>query len=176
MASAFTHAIAASSIGSLFTPNARRLVVLAAVCSVLPDADVLAFGFGIPYEHVLGHRGLTHSIAFAACLAGVATWAASRGGEVPRGRLVAALFLATLSHGVLDAMTNGGLGVAFFAPFSNERYFFPWRPIAVSPISISRFFSSRAWAILASEIWVVWIPAIVLAMLGVAGRRALRRA
>ena len=27
----------------------------------------------------------------------------------------------------------GGLGVAFFSPFSNARYFLPWRPIRVAP-------------------------------------------
>ncbi len=44
------------------------------------------------------------------------------------------LFVATISHGILDALTDGGLGVAFFAPFVNTRYFFPWTPIKVSPI------------------------------------------
>jgi inner membrane protein len=59
------------------------------------------------------------------------------------------------SHGLLDAMTTGGLGVAFFAPFSAERYFFPWRPILVSPIGIERFLSPRGAAVLMSELqWV----------------------
>jgi len=40
-------------------------------------------------------------------------------------------------------MTKGGLGVAFFSPFDNSRYFLPWRPIRVSPIAIHRFFSAR---------------------------------
>jgi hypothetical protein len=35
------------------------------------------------------------------------------------------LFLATAGHGLLDAMTNGGLGLAFFSPFDNHRYFLP---------------------------------------------------
>ena len=45
-----------------------------------------------------------------------------------------AIFFAaiTASHGLFDAMTNGGLGVAFFAPLDNARYFLPWRPIPVS--------------------------------------------
>ena len=38
------------------------------------------------------------------------------------------------SHGVLDALTDGGPGVAFLAPFDDTRYFFPWRPIRVSPL------------------------------------------
>src|SRR5215831_7502105 len=60
---------------------------------------------------------------------------------IGRFALFAYLFLATASHGVLDAMTNGGLGVAFFSPFDTTRYFLPWRPIRVSP---SRFGSSLA--------------------------------
>ena len=43
------------------------------------------------------------------------------------------LFLAIASHGLLDAFTDGGLGVAFFAPFDSTRYFFPVTPIEVSP-------------------------------------------
>jgi inner membrane protein len=175
MASAFTHAVAAASIGSVVTPDQRRLVALAAVCSVLPDADVLAFRFGIPYEHMLGHRGLTHSVVFAAFLAAIATWAAiRRAPELPAGRVAAALFLATVSHGVLDALTDGGLGVAFFAPFSGERYFFPWRPIMVSPISVRGFFTDRGWSILASEFMVVWVPAAALWVGGTLVRAAAR--
>jgi inner membrane protein len=43
------------------------------------------------------------------------------------------------SHGILDAMTDGGLGVAFFSPFDDTRCFFPFRPIKVSPIGLSFF-------------------------------------
>jgi inner membrane protein len=59
-------------------------------------------------------------------------------------------------------MTDGGLGIAFFAPFDNERYFFPWRPIAVSPISVTAFFSERGLAVIRSEILWIWIPCLLL--------------
>ena len=72
------------------------------------------------------------------------------------------LFLATASHGFLDAMTDGGLGVAFFSPFDNTRYFFTWTPIRVSPIGISRFFSARGLAVVKSELLWVWVPALAL--------------
>jgi inner membrane protein len=78
---------------------------------------------------------------------------------MPRARLFVYLFLAAGSHGLLDAMTNGGLGVAFFSPFENGRYFLPFRPIRVSPIGVTRFFTSRGVAILQSEIVWIWIPA-----------------
>ena len=38
---------------------------LVGASSFAPDLDVLAFAFGIPYAHDFGHRGATHSIAFA---------------------------------------------------------------------------------------------------------------
>jgi len=77
-------------------------------------------------------------------------------------RVLLALFAATASHGLLDAFTNGGLGVAFFAPFDSARYFFPFRPIAVSPIGIARFFTRRGAEVLLSEIEWVWTLSAVL--------------
>lgn len=74
-------------------------------------------------------------------------------------------FLAAASHGLLDAMTDGGLGVAFFAPFNNHRYFLPWRPIRVSPIGAKRFFTVRGFAVLQTEFACIWFPAMLLAVL-----------
>lgn len=75
------------------------------------------------------------------------------------------LFLVTASHGLLDALTDGGLGVAFFAPFDNHRYFLPWRPIRVSPIAMGRFFSGRGLAVLQSELLWIWLPSMLLDVL-----------
>ena len=87
-----------------------------------------------------GHRGFTHSIIFAALIATIAVGAAFRRAlpSISRFSVWMYFFLATASHGLLDAMTDGGLGVAFFAPFDNRRYFLPWTPIRVSPIGITR--------------------------------------
>jgi inner membrane protein len=74
------------------------------------------------------------------------------------------LFLATASHGLLDAMTDGGLGIALFSPLDNRRYFFPWTPIRVSPLGVGRFFSARGLAVLQSEFQWIWVPAILLAV------------
>src|SRR5262249_56911140 len=79
-------------------------------------------------------------------------------------RLWAFFFLTTASHGVLDAMTNGGLGVAFFAPFSNARYFFPWRPIVVSPISVGEFFGPPGPRVMWSALGSVWVPSAVVVL------------
>ena len=71
-------------------------------------------------------------------------------------------FAVTASHGILDAMTDGGRGIAFFAPFDDTRYFLPFRPIKVSPIGIA-FLSTRGLAVLWSELLWVWIPATIIA-------------
>jgi len=165
MASAFSHAVAALSIGTRFyRPEIPKRIWLAGVvCSVIPDLDVIGFRFGIRYGDFWGHRGFTHSLVFAALLAAMVTVVMFRRGVSGIGRLglLAYLFLATASHGLLDAMTNGGLGVAFFSPFDSTRYFLPWRPILVSPIAITRFFSPRGYAILRSELLWIWLPAIL---------------
>ncbi len=167
--------MAALSIGTCFyTPHIpKRVWAIAAICAAIPDLDVIGFRFGIRYGDFWGHRGFTHSLVFAALIAGVATVICFRLGEpnIGRLRLVTYLFLATASHGLLDAMTNGGLGVAFFAPFDNNRYFLPWRPIRVSPISIGRFFSPRGYAILQNELLWIWLPAALFALMVLMLRR-----
>jgi inner membrane protein len=175
MASAFSHAVAALSLGTCFyRPQTSKLVWIAgAVFAVIPDLDAIGFRFGIHYGDFWGHRGFTHSLFFAALLAGVTAATLSRREKVGIGRnaLFAYLFLATASHGLLDAMTNGGLGIALFSPFNNSRYFLPWRPIRVSPIAIHIFFSTRGYDVLRSELLWIWAPAILLSGLVLLWRR-----
>ncbi len=167
MASAFTHAFFAAAMGEVYAtrPQPARFWLLSALCAVLPDADVVGFAFGVHYDSMFGHRGMTHSLAFALLLACAVVFLFFR--DVPNRRALAVyFFLVTASHGVLDALTNGGLGVAFFAPFSSERYFFPFRPVEVSPIGLSSFFSEWGVAVIESELLWVWLPAsLVVALL-----------
>lgn len=167
MASAFSHSVVGLSLGTAFwRPGVpARYWVLGAACAALPDLDSLGFRFGVAYGDVLGHRGLTHSLAFAALLSMVVVLTAFPSGAEPlmRGQLWAYFFLATASHGALDAFTNGGLGVAFFAPFDNTRYFFPVTPIEVSPLSVRAFFTARGLRVIASELVWVWLPALLFA-------------
>jgi inner membrane protein len=167
LASDFSHAVIALSLGACFVRPGLppRIWIAGVLCSVLPDIDVVGFRFGVPYGDFWGHRGFTHSILFAALLAAIATFLASRR-LLPRPNLFwiwTYLFLAAASHGFLDAMTDGGLGVAFFSPFDNHRYFLPWRPIQVSPIGIGRFFSERGFSVLQSEFLWIWLPSMLLA-------------
>ena len=129
---------------------------------MLPDADVIGFALGIRYGSMLGHRGLTHSVAFAV-LTGVtvALFASRKTHALGTPWLILYFTLVTLSHPLLDMLTNGGLGVALFAPLSGERYFLPWRPIEVSPIGV-RFFSGRGLEVVISEIVWIWLPSLFL--------------
>lgn len=151
----------------------RRLAILACAASVLPDLDAIGYWAGVPYDSALGHRGFTHSLCFAALTAlACAAFAARLGAS--RAAALGVVFLAAASHGVLDAMTTGGMGVAFLSPFSSARYFLPWRVIVVSPIGVERFFSERGVRILESEIVWIWAPCAALAAAGLLARRARR--
>lgn len=154
------------------------LLAAGVVAAMLPDADVLAFALHIPYADAFGHRGASHSLLFACVLAMVAALALGVG----RGRPWSALscqprlapttqaarlastvqaatfvFICAASHPLLDAMTSGGLGVALAWPWSEQRFFAPWRPIRVSPFA-PQFFSARGIATLLSELRWVWLP------------------
>ena len=108
-----------------------RVATLAAICAVVPDVDALPRLVGADPTMLGGHRGVTHSIAGALCIAAVVTIAAPRFAVAARGRIAACLALAALSHGLLDAFTNSGtrLGVAFLAPFCDRRFNAPAQPI-----------------------------------------------
>ena len=178
LASVFSHAVAALSIGTCFyRPRMpKRAWLLGAACSVVPDLDVIGFRFGVRYGDFWGHRGFTHSLVFAVLIAGAVSLGFRSGSSnIGRLPLFSYLFLATASHGVLDAMTNGGLGVAFFSPFDNNRYFFSWRPIRVSPIGLGRLFSARGYLILQSELLWIWLPAGVFAGLVLMFKRARKK-
>jgi len=175
--SAISHAAPALAIYPLFRSRTpRRLWLLGVACAMAPDLDVLAFRFGIPYEDPLGHRGLFHSLPFAAVFAAVLTLAIFTRAWPGASRLATwtYLFLATASHGVLDLFTDGGLGIALWCPFECSRHFAPFRPIAVSPIGVDAFFSARGLDVLASELLWVWVPCSLLAWLCVQLRRGLR--
>ena len=153
---------------SVFVPPESAsppLLVAASLCSMIPDLDVVGFKLGVRYEDMFGHRGVTHSIAFSIALAAAVT-ASFFSDEADQAVIFLFLLLSTLSHPLLDALTDGGLGVGFFAPFSNRRYFFPFRPIKVSPIGLHAVWSVRMVETLRSELRWVWFPSGVLFALG----------
>jgi inner membrane protein len=105
------------------------------VLSLLPDVDVIGMAYGVPYGAPWGHRGATHSLFMAGLLGlAFAVVVRCRKRRFVKTALVAAAVAG--SHGLLDAMTDGGKGVALLWPFLTRRYFLPWRPIPVAPIGV----------------------------------------
>lgn len=163
MPTILTHAalplIAAWAAGPPHVP--RKLALAGAIIAVIPDLDVAGRAFGISSESLLGHRGISHSFAFAALLAVLAALAV----KMPWHRGLPFLFLCALSHGLTDMLTDGGKGVALFWPLRDERMFAPFRPIEVSPILLRGFENGKLPLVLFSEL--IWLlgPAILLALL-----------
>lgn len=150
-----------------------RLVLIGALFSIAPDFDVIAFALGIPYSSPWGHRGFTHSLAFAMVFSGLfailfANW-------LKTGKLVGFLFLFVSmgSHGLLDMLTDGGLGIAVFWPFDHTRYFFPTQVLKVSPIGMN-FFSEWGMKTIISEFFWICLPALLVGACAFAGRRFLK--
>jgi inner membrane protein len=177
MASAPTHIVLTGAIAAFFYRRAVpwHLWLTGAVLAVAPDLDVIGFRLGIRYGDLLGHRGLSHSLLVAAVFSGfIALILYRRGsGALTCRQVWLFFFLAMASHGFLDAFTNAGLGVAFLAPFSGKRFFFPFRPLEVSPLSVGRFLTAnRLTTILANEIRWVWVPSSFVAGIAIAFRYA----
>ncbi len=150
-----------------------RLIAAGVAASVIPDLDVLAFRLNVAYSSDYGHRGFSHSLAFAAVLGFlavlIAPWLRAK-------RLTSFLFVLVSAawHGLLDMLTNGGLGVALLWPYASERMFFPWQVIQVSPLSLWQFLGLKGWRVIASELLWVWLPAsiaFILIALATAGRK-----
>ncbi len=129
--------------------------------SLLPDADVLGFHFGIKYAAPWGHRGATHSIAFAV---GVALLLATLAPLFRRNASRTFVFavLVVTSHPLLDTLTDGGLGCALAWPLDNHRYFAPWTPIPVAPIG-RRFFTNAGLGVALAEL-LLFSPLFIFAI------------
>jgi inner membrane protein len=168
MATIFTHPVIAVGLSPWldFQEKRKQIIFFAIILTILPDVDVVGFRLGVPYLHLFGHRGFTHSIFFAAMISGIVTWLVVKNTNLKYKPIWFYLFLCTLSHGLLDALTNGGYGIAFFSPFSNERYFFSSTPIDVSTLSIKRFFAGQGYKVLITELIWIWMPLFVIFISG----------
>ena len=165
----FTHAIVGLGLASIAPVRRRRPLfwVLSAMLPVLPDIDVVAFALGVSSASMWSHRGLTHSLAGAALTGLVVGICVARSLSLPTWAMIAYFAVVTASHGLLDALTNGGSGVAFFAPVAATRYFLPWRPVEVSPLGMA-FFSAWGLRVIQSEALWIWLPG-ALALVAVRG-------
>jgi inner membrane protein len=173
MATPLSHLAVPLALGVALGPDwvPPGLLALAVACALLPDVDALGLWLGIPYDHPFGHRGFTHSLPFAAALAAAATLLAPAVGAEP-GVAFGVLAASVASHGLLDGMTDGGLGIAFFSPFSHRRHFLPWGVIEVSPLRSAALFSRHGLRVLRSELRWIWLPGGAAALLAAALRGA----
>jgi inner membrane protein len=142
-------------------------IVAWSALSLLPDADVIGFAFGVDYAAAWGHRGATHSLVFAATV-GLAIGLVARTLKRAGARVAAIGFAVLAGHAVLDMMTDGGLGCALFWPFDATRHFAPWRPLPVAPIGFS-FLSGQGVFVALAEL-LVFAPVFYFA-LGASQRR-----
>ena len=175
MPTVFSHPAVPLALGIGLGPRIvpPRLLAAGVLAAALPDLDVIAFSWSVPYGSGLGHRGFSHSL-FAAAAVALAGVALSRRLQAGAGRTVLFLFVAMASHGILDAFTDGGQGVALLWPASAERFFAPaaLRVIEVSPIGLTRFLSARGITVLESELRWIWLPALALGLILIGARRA----
>jgi membrane-bound metal-dependent hydrolase YbcI (DUF457 family) len=132
-------------------PPTQRVCLAAAACAALPDIDF----FGWP----VAHRGLTHSLTFAVVGAALATFIIFRGPRWTRQRARIALVLgvALLSHACLDALSTYSYGIAFFAPFSPQRFRFRWTPLGNPAGDLAAQFVQEAIVVLLPSVLLAWL-------------------
>jgi inner membrane protein len=144
------------------TAGNRAILLAAGILGALPDVDAL-YRDWVVHRDLFGHRGLTHSIFFAVFVGLILALLFVKLGWHNRQKvwaLAISFVVATASHGFFDAMTTGGSGVGFFAPFETRRYFFPIRPIPVAPFSAADLFSARGLNLFIWEFALLWTFAI----------------
>ncbi len=182
MCTAFTHGAVALITGRAAFPGSipKRFWLIAPICSALPDLDYGLHAYGVEYHDLWGHRGMAHSVLFAAVLAVITMLVFFRAYAPLNTRrgwaLLSYFFVITASHGFLDAFTDGGLGVALFSPFDAERYFMPWQPLPVPDLGLATIFTRRFATVMLGEVLMVWLPGCAVALPVWAARVARRPA
>ena len=134
-----------------------RLLFAGIVLAMLPDADVLAFKFGVAYGNVFGHRGFTHSLLFAFVVPILCVLTGRRWFRASLTRCWLFLTVSLLSHSLLDSITTGGKGVGWLWPWSDERFFAPWQVIKVAPFALSLYTTPYGHQVIISELLWVWL-------------------
>jgi inner membrane protein len=164
MATLFTHCFVGFTLAQVLPIQNRdkKFVTTMTLLPIIPDLDYIGFALKVPYESFWGHRGFTHSILFCLFLALFLSFFFDQlqSFKTKVSHFIC-FYISLFSHPLLDAFTNGGLGVAFYSPYSLYRYFFPYHPIQVSPMGLS-FFSERGVMVLLSESYWVALPCLIL--------------
>jgi len=155
MATTYTHAVVGFGIAQIYTPGRLRWLYWtpAAFLAIFPDYDVFS---SAAYGALMGHRGITHTLVFALWIAFLVSSLTFRPLKANLWALTGIFFLATASHGLLDALTRGGMPIPFFWPLTDER-FGNWGPIPVSDLGFEVPDPRRSRA-LRSELFWLWMP------------------
>jgi inner membrane protein len=98
--------------------------------AVIPDLDLLYGALQGPFDRLVSHRGITHSLFFGPVVGTLAGWGywrwlKKRGGGIEQKSAgpplwIALFVLAMLSHPLLDLCTT--YGIQLLMPFSRERF------------------------------------------------------
>jgi inner membrane protein len=166
----YTHALVGLGLAHVATPRPRPLLfwLLAGFLPILPDFDVFT---GLGEQSMLGHRGLTHSLLFAAA-AGLLTAALTfRYLRAPFWPLAGLFFAVTASHGVLDAFNSAGAGIPFLWPHPHR--FGPYGPIHYPDVALELPDPRHSLGV-RDELRYVWPPTFLVIGL-VSAYRLLRR-
>ena len=153
----FGHIAIGMAAGRLHTRRGAPLRTLApamagyALLSALPDADIIGYFAGVPYDSTFGHRGAVHSLTFGVLSASAFCGIARLLGQ-PLRRTAPLALVAALSHPLLDTLTDGGHAIALLWPFSDARFFAPVRPIPVAPLSPAAWMSPWGARVVAGEL------------------------
>jgi inner membrane protein len=171
MATIYTHAVVGLGIAQVYVPGRMRWLywTVAALVAVSPDFDVFS---SATYGSILGHRGLTHTLIFSLWMGLLAASLTFRHVWGSFWALTGIFFLATASHGLLDALTRGGGSIPFFWPLTDEQYG-NWGPIPVSDLAFQLPDPRRSRALQSELLWV-WLPTGVF-VVGMAVVRIVRR-
>jgi inner membrane protein len=135
--------------------------VLTALLAVFPDFDAFS---SAAYGALLGHRGVTHSLVFALWLAFLTASLTFRPLRGSLWALTGVFFLATASHGLLDALTRGGMAIPFFWPLTDQRNG-NWGPIPVSDLAFEIPDPRQSRALRSELLWVLLPTGVFVSVL-----------
>jgi inner membrane protein len=168
MPTIITHSIVSGLLGKAIKWKPTPLITGCSVlCGSLPDVDVVGRFFGIEYLHEWGHRGMSHSFFIAACIGLCLSFLCSDRSVINRVGWWLYFTLLTSTHTLLDMFTNGGHGVAIFAPWSHQRHFAPdsYRVVEVSPLNFRFFTWERLSPVFYSELMWIILPIFFLVLI-----------
>lgn len=122
-----THLVIGGCIGQVVAGKTlgRKALLLGIIGQSIPDIDFVSGLWMTETEHILAHRGFTHSIAFAVLTTLLLAWISKRLFHMHdlKLRMYIALFAINIFvHILLD--TCNAYGTAFFQPFSDVRFSF----------------------------------------------------